>query len=68
MTTSVLNVEGMSCAHCKKAVENALKTLDGVDGAEVNLDKGTVTIEHDNNVVSAEGLKKTIREAGYEVK
>lgn len=68
LSTSVLNVEGMSCPHCKKAVEKALKTLDGVQAAQVNLDSGAVTIEHDNAVISAEGLKKTIREAGYDVK
>ncbi len=68
MTTSVLNVEGMSCAHCQKAVEKALKTLDGVQEAAVNLDDGTVTIEHDTGVISADGLKKSIREVGYDVK
>jgi len=67
LSTSVLNVEGMSCAHCKKAVEKALKTLDGVQEAMVNLDAGTVTIEHDPGVISGDRLKKTIKEAGYEV-
>lgn len=68
MSTSVLNVEGMSCTHCKNAVEKALKTLDGVQAAEVNLERGAVTIEHDDAVINAEGLKKTIRDAGYDVK
>lgn len=67
MSTSVLNVGGMSCAHCKKAVEKALQTLDGVHSAEVNLDAGTVTINHDSGVISAEKLKNTIRDVGYDV-
>jgi copper chaperone len=35
-------VEGMSCNHCKMAVTNALKELDGVEKVEVSLEKGTV--------------------------
>ena len=68
MSTSVLNVEGMSCAHCKRAVENALKTLDGVQDAVVNLDAHTVTIEHNPGEVTTDSLKNSIRDAGYEVK
>lgn len=67
MSTSVLNVGGMNCAHCKKAVEKALQTLDGVQAAEVNLNAGTVTIEHDDGVISESKLKNTIRDAGYDV-
>ncbi|HNZ83650.1 MAG TPA: heavy metal translocating P-type ATPase, partial [Sedimentibacter sp.] len=31
----ILEVEGMTCGHCKKAVEKALKAVDGVDDALV---------------------------------
>lgn len=31
-------VEGMSCGHCVKRVENALKSIDGVVSVEVSLE------------------------------
>lgn len=35
MTEEVLKVQGMSCNHCKMAVEKAVKNLPGVSAAEV---------------------------------
>lgn len=68
MATSVIHVEGMSCNHCKMAVEKALKTIDGVQEAAVDLAAKTVSIDHDPSVITEEGLKKTINDAGYEAK
>ena len=31
MSQEILNVEGMSCGHCKSAVESALNNIDGVN-------------------------------------
>ena len=39
MINKVINVEGMSCDHCRNAVESALAKLNGVTSAEVDLDK-----------------------------
>lgn len=68
MSQVVLNVEGMTCMHCKMAVEKALKTLDGVKDAAVDLGAKNVTIEVDPAVVGETDLKKAIENAGYEVK
>lgn len=68
MANSVLQVEGMTCNHCKMSVEKALKTLDGVSNAAVDLAAKTVTIDHDPGVVSESSLKQAISNAGYEVK
>ncbi|HEY5555984.1 cation transporter [Acetobacterium sp.] len=38
----ILNVEGMSCAHCEKAVKNAVGELDGVESVTVDLPRKTV--------------------------
>ena len=62
-----LNVQGMSCSHCKMAVEGALKELDGVTSAEVNLDAGTVDVTFDNAKVDESALKDAIEEQGYDV-
>ena len=33
---SIIKVEGMTCGHCKQAVETALNNLDGVQSATVD--------------------------------
>lgn len=62
-----LNVQGMSCGHCKMAVEGALEKLDGVSAAEVNLDAAKVDVKYDESKVSFEALKEAIEEQGYDV-
>jgi len=68
METIVLQVEGMSCGHCKASVEKALKALPGVADATVNLEAKNVTVQYDNNVVGVDAMKKAIEDDGYEVK
>lgn len=68
MANVVIGVEGMSCNHCKMSVEKALKTLDGVENATVDLAAKTVSVDYNPSVVDGDSLKKTIEDAGYEVK
>ncbi|MEL7566974.1 MAG: copper ion binding protein [Dehalobacterium sp.] len=65
--TVVLRVEGMTCGHCKNAVEKAVKAIPGVSSAEVTLDDKTVTVNFDTHVVGLDAIKKAIVDAGYEV-
>ena len=64
--TISLNVEGMSCNHCKAAVENALKEI-GVAKVEVDLAAKKVSAAFSADKVNVEGIKKAITDAGYEV-
>ncbi len=66
--TIVIGIEGMSCNHCKKAVEDALKTLDGVCEAEVNLEANNATVTFENDKTTEAKIKDAIISAGYEVK
>jgi len=59
-------VEGMSCGHCKAAVEKALKSVDGVENAVVDLQSKTAEVTLSNEV-NDDVLKKAITDAGYEV-
>ncbi len=59
-------VEGMSCGHCKAAVEKALKSVDGVENAVVDLQSKTAEVTLSNEV-NDDVLKKAITVAGYEV-
>ena len=57
-------IEGMSCAHCVRAVFTALGGVPGVSRADVSI--GRAVIEHDGSV-SPEALREAISIAGYQV-
>ena len=61
---TVLQVEGMSCAHCVQHVKEALESLEGVNSAEVDLNNKSAVVEHGDNV-SQGMLKAAVIEAGY---
>jgi len=62
-----ISVSGMSCATCALTIEKALKDLDGVSEAGVNLAAGRANIEYDPSAVDLPALEKAIEGAGYEV-
>lgn len=63
MATRTLEIDGMSCGHCVKAVTMALQDLPGVDVKDVKV--GAATIDSDDEVVSREQLAHAIEEAGF---
>ncbi len=67
MTEMTFNVEGMSCGHCKAAVEGELGKLSGVQAATVDFEKGIVDVSYEESRVGPEQLKGAIEEAGYTV-
>ena len=66
MEKITLNVQGMSCGHCKAAVETAVKEL-GEAEANVNLEAGTVEVTYDPATVNVSQVKEAIEDAGYDV-
>ncbi|HEY5555993.1 copper ion binding protein [Acetobacterium sp.] len=67
MEKITLNVEGMSCSHCEKAVKNAVGELDGVASVNVDLTGKTVVIEYDPDKVSPDKFKLAIEEEDFKV-
>lgn len=61
-----ITVNGMSCHHCKNAVESALKNLDGVENAEVSLAEKSVKVVFDDTITNLEKIYSEIEEVGYE--
>ena len=59
-------VLGMSCSHCKAAVEGELDKLPSV-AANADVDRGIVEVSYDEGQVDEEQLKGAIEEAGYTV-
>ncbi|SEM14911.1 copper chaperone [Mesobacillus persicus] len=67
MEKVTLNVTGMSCGHCVKAVEGSVGALEGVNSVKVNLDASTVDVEYNNETVTLDKIKETIDDQGYDV-
>lgn len=67
MEKQILKVDGMSCGHCKKAVEGVVGQLNGVDSVIVNLEAGTVEVQFDSNTISLNQIKEAIDDQGYDV-
>ena len=61
----VLNVEGMMCPHCEARVKKAVEEVEGVERAEPNHKKNTVTVFGECDI---EKVKAVITEQGYKVK
>ncbi|MBN6885735.1 copper chaperone [Cytobacillus horneckiae] len=68
MESVTLNVQGMSCGHCVKAVEGSVGEMKGVKTVAVDLQNGKVKVDFDSASVSLDEIKETIDDQGYEVK
>ncbi|MGI6435068.1 MAG: CopZ family metallochaperone [Syntrophomonadaceae bacterium] len=62
--STIIQIAGMSCNHCKMAVEKALQAVPGVEKVQVDLEKKQAVIEGKAN---RQELVKAIEETGYEV-
>lgn len=67
MQKEVIKVDGMSCNHCKMAVEAAVKKITGVAAAEVNLAEKMLQVEYDNEKADMAMIRQAIEDAGFEV-
>jgi copper chaperone len=68
MEKVTLNVQGMSCGHCVKAVEGSVGALSGVSTVKVDLKASTVDVEFNQQEISLDKIKETIDDQGYDVK
>ena len=62
----VIPVGGMTCASCAAAIERAVKKLDGVKSASVNLATERASVRYDPESVRLSEIKQAIRDSGYE--
>lgn len=66
MSKKTVFVEGMSCNHCRMAVEKALSAVPGVSQAKVDLAAKQAKVETDGSVTDA-ALTAAVTDAGYSV-
>lgn len=67
MKEIIIKVEGMVCNGCENRVQNALKTIKGVENVVANYKNGTVTVTS-NDEVEKDVLEEKIEDIGFEVR
>ena len=67
MVTETISVPEIHCDHCKTAIEGALASVGGVEGATVDIAARTVTVRYDDASVHHGDLVQAIEQQGYEV-
>ena len=67
MMKETLKVQGMSCGHCVKRVEDSVGQLEGVNEVNVKLDDAEVEVSFNKSQVSLDKIREEIEEQGYEV-
>lgn len=58
-------VSGMTCASCSGHVEKAVRKLPGISRCDVNLMLGSMIVEYDKALVSAQNIVDTVTAEGY---
>lgn len=66
MKRVTLEIGGMSCGHCVRAVEQALRDMAGVEVEQVEV--GAAVVSYDGAVVRSEDIDRVVTEEGYEVR
>lgn len=64
MNPQSFDVQGMTCGHCERAVQTAIKTLD--PQAQVRIDRQRNRVEVESNQ-PRDAITQAIREEGYTV-
>ena len=66
MATLSLSIDGMTCVHCTKRVQVALRRVPGVSKARINLMEKLAMIDYDPEIASPRDLIGAIRKEGFE--
>jgi Cu+-exporting ATPase len=64
-STISLKIEGMHCGMCVSRIAKALKAIDGVSEATVNLEDNRADVRYDSGMVKSEDMISAVEEAGY---
>jgi copper chaperone len=67
VATTQFKVTGMTCGHCRSAIEGSVGPLAGVQEVHVELGAKTVTISYDPGEVTPALLRSAVEDTGYPV-
>jgi Cu+-exporting ATPase len=65
METTTLKLQGMSCAACAKNIEDAIRSVEGVNECNVNFGAEQATIAYDSRQTNLSEIQQAVDDAGY---
>lgn len=70
MPKATIQLETLTCPSCMQKIENAVKSLDGVDRENLSVlfNSSKVKLYFDDEKVSIEDIENAITKIGYEIK
>ncbi|MEZ5738830.1 MAG: heavy-metal-associated domain-containing protein [Burkholderiaceae bacterium] len=66
MKTVTLDVQGMTCGGCVASVTRMLTGIDGVQSAQVSLDKSEATVVFDEQKTAPASLVAAVEDGGFD--
>ena len=64
MERKTFGIHGMKCSHCKATVEEAVKALPGVAGAEASVEEAILTVGYDPTAVDEQQIADAVAGSG----
>jgi copper chaperone len=65
MTKATLNVTGMKCGGCEKAVQEAVDAVSGVLSSKASAKEGVLEVEFDETRTGLDAIKQAVKAKGY---
>jgi P-type Cu+ transporter len=65
MENTSLKLRGMSCASCANNIEEAIRSVPGVESCSVNFGAEQATVSYDPNETDVAAIQEAVDEAGY---
>lgn len=65
MTKATLNVTGMKCGGCEKAVQEAVDAVPGVLSSKASAKEGVLEVEFDETKAGLDTIKQAVKAKGY---
>lgn len=65
MTKATLNITGMKCGGCEKAVQEAVDAVPGVISSKALAKDGVLEVEFDETKTGLDAIKQVVKAKGY---
>jgi len=65
MTKATLNITGMKCGGCEKAVQEVVDAVPGVISSKASAKEGVLEVEFDETKTGLDAIKQVVKAKGY---